>query len=577
MLGRLDMSVRDAITAYRMVAQEAFRPKHRISIPAPPSGMFSATSLEGAIKTVIGTYCQDPACVSERAVNQSSAAPCSHQEKLFRDDTCRKTAVLAITKDNVDAPATLFKTYDKSTSFKNCKIWEVVRATSAATTFFKSIKCGMDEIEFIDAGFGYNNPCDVLVGEAKQVFPDAQQILVVSIGTGMGNVVDIRNTRRSILGALQSMASNSSRVAREMAVRYRGSNDYFRFNVEQGLQDVTLSDWEQTSRISAHTHNYILENEARLEQCALRLVQLQSGARAAVQEVVVPGAGGVGTIPEMPAAETSQELPQQPENESSSRMAEPTASQSIREIFVVPLDSNKNYVHREALESSLASILAPEDKKERQCKRAALCGLGGSGKTQIAVRFAQDYRSFYSAVFWVSGLDEASLIDGFCYLAREVGVGTGQISEGNVDMATDWLVSNIGWLLIIDNVDSEEALRVLHRKFLTAGMRGSILITSRNELVKLRWTTIDVGNMSEAEGGQLLANITGAEDAAEGPVSDLLQSLGCLPLAIDQAASYIREAEVSVAEYLDLYHQEKTECLKPRNRHNDLDHLVRRH
>ncbi|KAJ4169739.1 hypothetical protein NW754_005887 [Fusarium falciforme] len=242
-------------------------------------------------------------------------------------------------------------------------------------------------------------------------------------------------------------------------------------------------------------------------------------------------------------------------------MAEPTASQSIREIFVVPLDSNKNYVHREALESSLASILAPEDTKERQCKRAALCGLGGSGKTQIAVRFAQDYRSFYSAVFWVSGLDEASLIDGFCYLAREVGVGTGQISEGNVDMATDWLVSNIGWLLIIDNVDSEEALRVLHRKFLTAGMRGSILITSRNELVKLRWTTIDVGNMSEAEGGQLLANITGAEDAAEGPVSDLLQSLGCLPLAIDQAASYIREAEVSVAEYLDLYHQEKTECL----------------
>jgi hypothetical protein len=94
-----------------------------------------------------------------------------------------------------------------------------------------------------------------------------------------------------------------------MAVRYRGSNDYFRFNVEQGLQDVTLSDWEQTSRISAHTHNYILENEARLEQCALRLVQLQSGAREAVQEVVAPGAGGYGIIPEMSAAKTSQELP----------------------------------------------------------------------------------------------------------------------------------------------------------------------------------------------------------------------------------------------------------------------------
>src|ERR1700722_19065192 len=109
--------------------------------------------------------------------------------------------VLAITKDNVDAPPTLFKTYDRSESLKDCTIWQVARATSAATTFFKSIKCGRDEIEFIDAGFGYNNPCDVLLDEAQEIFPNSELGCVLSIGTGLGGVVKIQDSRRSILNA----------------------------------------------------------------------------------------------------------------------------------------------------------------------------------------------------------------------------------------------------------------------------------------------------------------------------------------------------------------------------------------
>ena len=189
--------------------------------------------------------------------------------------------VLAVTKENVNAPATLFKTYDKSAGFKDCKIWEVVRATSAATTFFKSIKCGLDEIEFIDAGFGYNNPCQVLLEEAKIQFPDAQEFQILSIGTGLGDVVTIKNSRMSILKALKDMASNSDRVAREMDKLFQDSDRYFRFNVVQGLKDVTLSDWEKTSQIAAHTHNYISVNERRFKRCAARLVQLQNARRDA--------------------------------------------------------------------------------------------------------------------------------------------------------------------------------------------------------------------------------------------------------------------------------------------------------
>jgi patatin-like phospholipase/acyl hydrolase len=189
----------------------------------------------------------------------------------FTNMKMSNSVVLAITKDNVEARPTLFTTYDKSDSFKDCTIWQVARATSAATTFFKSIKCGRDEIEFIDAGFGYNNPCDVLLEEAERIFPNGKPSCVLSIGTGLGSVVTIRDDRLSILEALKKMASSSKKVADRLDTRFRGNPAYYRLNVQRGLEDITLSDWEKRSTISAHTHNYIQEAHSRIERCAATL------------------------------------------------------------------------------------------------------------------------------------------------------------------------------------------------------------------------------------------------------------------------------------------------------------------
>ena len=167
--------------------------------------------------------------------------------------------VLAITKENVDAPPTLFKSFDATNSFKDCTVWQVARATSAATTFFESIKCGRDSIEFIDAGFGYNNPCEVLLREAENISHKTDSIYTLSIGTGLGEVVPIGNGRLSILNALRRMASSSKQVADRLKNVYKHSGNYYRFNVDRGLGDVTLSEWEQASMISAHTLNYIKE------------------------------------------------------------------------------------------------------------------------------------------------------------------------------------------------------------------------------------------------------------------------------------------------------------------------------
>jgi hypothetical protein len=178
----------------------------------------------------------------------------------------RHSVVLAITKNNVDAPPTLFKTYDTSAGFDGCTIWQVARATSAATTFFKSIRVGRDGIEFVDAGFGCNNPCEILIEEARPQFPRCGQMQVLSIGTGLRDVVTIGNTRLSIINALKKMATSSKRIAARVESRYGDSGQYYRFNVDQALQDISLSDWEKSSEISAHTRNYLSEKQRDIKK-----------------------------------------------------------------------------------------------------------------------------------------------------------------------------------------------------------------------------------------------------------------------------------------------------------------------
>ena len=174
--------------------------------------------------------------------------------------------VLTLRNDNIDARPTLFRTYDKSSSLRDCTIWEVARATSAAPTFFKPIKLGREGTEYIDAGFGYNNPCDKLIAEARNAFPGRSDLQILSIGTGHRGVVSMNDTRVSIIKALQKMATSSNEVAASLDAEYGDSGQYFRFNVEHGLENIASSDWDQDGIIAAHTNNYLSRNSRAIER-----------------------------------------------------------------------------------------------------------------------------------------------------------------------------------------------------------------------------------------------------------------------------------------------------------------------
>ncbi|CAJ0544308.1 Ff.00g035520.m01.CDS01 [Fusarium sp. VM40] len=531
MLGKLGMTVDDCIRAYKKVAQQAFTPKPWAIIPGRPNGSFSATQLEAAIKQTVREYCINSACLEQRKHGETTVESCPHEGMHFRGESSTKTVVLAITKDNVDALPTLFTTYDTSASLDGCTIWQVARATSAATTFFKPIRVGRDDIEFIDAGFGYNNPCEVLIAEAQAQFPNRKKMQVLSIGTGLGDVVSISDTRKSILKALKSMATTSRKVDSRLVEQYSDEGVYFRFNVDRGLDDVTLSDWEKSSKISAHTRNYLEENRRatrRFINCLTQHIEVNHA-----------------TI----SAEVSQE---------------PTVTTN----HWIPFPENPDFIGRTAVVRKLKEKLFDTNRR----RKVALVGLGGMGKTQIALHLAYSATTLQQgwSVFWLPAFSMAGFEQECAKLVKNLGIQYSE-SEDVKEVLQRYLNSGrIGrWFLIIDNADDLEILNPSDGTakgifdFIPNHVDGRILFTTRfrrvavaaakNEVVKL--SEMDFEEASELLQASFIKDdgFWAEEMRHEATIIRLLNILTYLPLAITQATAYMNTNQTSIKDYLKLF------------------------
>ena len=210
----------------------------------------------------------------------------------------------------------------------------------------------------------------------------------------------------------------------------------------------------------------------------------------------------------------------------------------------------------------LEKKMSSGNKESGSAKRVVLFGLGGSGKTEIAVHFAQQQRHCYEAVFWVNGVDEMHMNAGYRDICRLIGKVGGDNAYNPTWEAQCWLLSHRSWLLIFDNVDDDIAIDVLRRKFLNVGMEGDVLITSRNPTTSAYWDGVEISDMETHEAVNLLYNITGRREPGEEVAREkLLRDLGPLPLAVDQASSYILATEMSLQEYHSLFRREKSRLL----------------
>jgi hypothetical protein len=176
------------------------------------------------------------------------------------------------------------------------------------------------------------------------------------------------------------------------------------------------------------------------------------------------------------------------------------------------------------LEASHATL----STTRRRRKVVIVYGLGGIGKTQLAVEFARKHGHRFSAVFWLDGSSEANLKQSFVDVAQrlprnELTVdGAAQLSDEAVeaDVAVRecqrWLSisSNTHWLLLIDNVDRDhydqddpQAYNV--QAYFPHADHGSVLITSRLASLQRLGLGVKVGMVAAEQARAILENNAG--------------------------------------------------------------------
>ena len=138
-------------------------------------------------------------------------------------------------------------------------------------------------------------------------------------------------------------------------------------------------------------------------------------------------------------------------------------------IWRVPYRRNVSFTGREGLLEELHRALT-------RGAAVALTGLGGIGKTQLALEYAYRHRDQYRVVWWVRADDEATLAADYAGLATALGLAEREAKEQAVVVAAVrlWLEQNPGWLLVFDNAES----RAMVRDYVPQG-RGAVIITSR--------------------------------------------------------------------------------------------------
>jgi len=203
---------------------------------------------------------------------------------------------------------------------------------------------------------------------------------------------------------------------------------------------------------------------------------------------------------------------------------------------------NPGFTGRDGLLVAVRERLLTGDRAVVQ----ALHGMGGVGKTQLAMEYAHRFAGAYELTWWIDSEQAALIGEQFAALGAALGCVAADAGIEAVRAAVLAELRQGGrWLLVFDNAGSPGDLR----GWLPGG-GGHVLITSRER----RWgaiaAAVEVDVLARAESVAILQNeVTGLSGADADRLAD---ALGDLPLAVAQAAGYMAETGTAAAEYLDL-------------------------
>jgi tetratricopeptide (TPR) repeat protein len=234
-------------------------------------------------------------------------------------------------------------------------------------------------------------------------------------------------------------------------------------------------------------------------------------------------------------------------------------------IWNVPLRRNAFFTGRDGILATLHNQLW-ETSGTALSQPLALDGLGGIGKTQTVVEYAYRYRTEYKAVCWVKASNSEELAEDFVSLVQLLRLPEKHNQEKShlITTVIQWFETHTNWLLIFDNADD---LTIIER-YLPQENTGHILITTQAHAMHGIATKIEIPLMNDDEGTQLLLRRAGRTkkqtDSDIYIIREIIQELGGLALALDQAGAYLEKTQESLSSYLSLFKDQRAELLKQR-------------
>lgn len=162
-------------------------------------------------------------------------------------------------------------------------VCEAALATAAGTGFFEPVM--IDDQQYVDGAFSANNPIEEVEGEATDIWcPTTRQLkplveCIISVGTGNPGKTALDDKIYLFLTkTLVRMALKPEEIERRFVARWNkeySEKRYFRFNVEQGLQKVVLTEYSKEKMIESATYDYLHQESQKscIRDCILNLIE----------------------------------------------------------------------------------------------------------------------------------------------------------------------------------------------------------------------------------------------------------------------------------------------------------------